>query len=185
MKKSISEIEKDNFLQTLQKRFESHPERHLNISWEEVLTKLDAQPQKIRSLYLMEETVGEPDVIDKDELTGAILFCDCSPESPKGRCSLCYDLEALDSRKEHKPMDAAVNMAETMGITLLDESQYRKLQTLGAFDLKTSTWLQTPETIRQLGGAIFGDRRYDTVFVYHNGASSYYAVRGFRGILKI
>ena len=182
---SISKIEKDNLLQTLQKRFESHPERHLNISWEEVLTKLEAQPQKIRYLYLMEETGGEPDVIGKDELTGAILFCDCSHESPKVRRSLCYDTGALDSRKDNKPVNSACAMALTMGIELLDETQYRKLQTLGPFDLKTSSWLKTPESVRKLGGAVFGDCRYDAVFVYHNGASSYYATRGFRGILKV
>ncbi|WP_428224487.1 DUF4256 domain-containing protein [Flavobacterium sp.] len=183
--KILTQLEKQQLLQTLQKRFLAHPERHLNVTWEEVIAKLESQPNKLYSLFLMEETGGEPDVIGKDELTGAILFCDCSPESPKGRRSLCYDTEALNSRKENKPENSACAMAQTMGIELLEETQYRKLQSLGAFDLKTSTWLKTPEAVRKLGGAIFGDCRYDTVFVYHNGASSYYAARGFRGMLFV
>jgi class 3 adenylate cyclase len=172
-------------LNTLQTRFEKHPARHAGMDWAAVQAKLEAHPEKLWSLSIMEETGGEPDVVGFDEKTGEYLFFDCAPESPKGRRSLCYDRTAWEARKEHKPADNAVDAAAAMGIELLTEAQYRALQQLGAFDLKTSSWVSTPENIRQLGGALFCDRRFDTVFVYHNGADSYYAARGFRGILKI
>lgn len=172
-------------LQTLKSRFEQHPNRHKNIQWQEVEKRLQASPEKLRSLFEMEETGGEPDVIGKEESTGEIIFCDCAPESPKGRRSLCYDNEALLARKEHKPANSAVGMAEEMGIELLTEEQYRELQTLGTFDTKTSSWVNTPVEMRQLGGALFCDRRFGRVFTYHNGVQSYYAGRGFRGMLKV
>lgn len=172
-------------LQTLKSRFEQHPNRHKNIQWQEVEKRLQASPEKLRSLFEMEETGGEPDVIGKDKSTGEIIFCDCAPESPKGRRSLCYDNEALLARKEHKPANSAVGMAEEMGIELLTEEQYRELQTLGIFDTKTSSWVNTPGEMRQLGGALFCDRRFGRVFTYHNGVQSYYAGRGFRGMLKV
>ena len=157
----------------------------MGLSWEEVKARLEASPEKLWSLQQMEETGGEPDVVIFDKKSKQLLFIDCSKETPKGRRSLCYDQEALNSRKEHKPKNSALNLAAEMGIELLSEEQYRELQQLGDFDLKTSSWLQTPASVRELGGAIFGDRRYDRVFIYHNGAQSYYAVRGFRGVLKI
>lgn len=178
--------EREALIAALKERFAKHPERHEGIAWEEVAVRLDAaDPAKLWSLREMERTGGEPDVVGRDPETGEILFVDCSPESPKGRRSVCYDPEALESRKAHKPADSAVGMAEAMGIELLTEEQYRELQRLGAFDRKTSSWIRTPEKIRRLGGALFCDRRYDTVFVYHNGAESYYASRGFRGMLRI
>ncbi|MBW7934087.1 MAG: DUF4256 domain-containing protein [Gemmatimonadaceae bacterium] len=172
-------------LNTLQKRFEMHPHRHAGLKWADVQARIDADPAALRALEAMERTGGEPDVIAVEQKTGGYLFVDCSPESPKGRRSLCYDREALESRKEFPPKDAALAVAAEMGITLLTEDQYRQLQTLGEFDTKTSSWLETPPAIRTLGGAIFGDRRYDHVFIYHNGASSYYAARGFRGARRV
>ncbi|MFZ4509205.1 MAG: DUF4256 domain-containing protein [Fimbriimonas sp.] len=172
-------------LDTLQSRFQKHPGRHPDLAWHEVRARLDASPDSLRTLQQMEQTGGEPDVVGQDPLTGQIVFFDCSAESPKGRRSLCYDLDALNSRKENKPQDSAVSMATAMGVELLTEDQYRWLQTTGRFDLKTSSWLKTPEKIRKLGGAIFGDCRYETVFVFHNGADSYYASRGFRGCLRV
>ena len=176
--------QQNDLLETLQARFEKHAKRHKGLAWDDVAERLKKHPQKLWSLHEMERTGGEPDVIGHDKKSGEILFCDCSAESPDRR-SLCYDREALDSRKENKPAGSAMEMAEEMGIELLNEEQYRDLQKLGAFDLKTSSWLATPPEIRKLGGAIYGDRRYDRVFVYHNGASSYYAARGFRGLLKV
>ncbi len=159
--------------------------RHKGLEWSDVQKRLEANPDTIWSLNEMERTGGEPDVIGHDKKSGEFLFADCSAETPKDRRSLCFDKEALDSRKEHKPDGSAVEMAEAMGIEILSEDQYRELQKLGKFDLKTSSWIQTPDAIRKLSGALFCDRRYETVFVYHNGASSYYAVRGFRGMLKV
>lgn len=172
-------------LTTLKTRFDKHTNRHQDIDWAKVEAKLQANPEKLRSLHEMEQTCGEPDVVAYDCNTDEYTFIDCSAETPKGRRSVCYDREALDSRKEHKPENSALDMAAAMGIELLTEEQYRHLQTLGAFDLKTSSWIQTPSSIRKFGGALFCDRRYDHVFTYHNGASSYYAVRGFRGLLKV
>ena len=169
----------------LQARFEDHPHRHEGISWQKVRARLEAKPEKLRSLAEMEASGGEPDVIGVDKKTGAYLFVDCSEQSPEGRRSLCYDGAALASRKEHKPKGSAAQAAEAMGASLLTVEQYRRLQELGEFDTKTSSWLQTPSNIRSLGGAIFGDRRYDTVFIYHNGAESYYAARGFRCALEV
>lgn len=176
--------EQDALLQTLRARFERNMHRHPGVSWADVRARLDAGPTALRSLRKMEVTGGEPDLVSMDGDAAAYTFCDCASESPLGRRSGCYDREALDARKENKPEHAAVEMAAEMGIELLTESQYRALQQLGAFDLKTSSWISTPTSIRQLGGALFCDRRYDTVFVYHNGASSYYAARGFRGLLR-
>ena len=184
-KTKLSKEQQDEILQTLETRFKKNIDRHKNIKWSEVQKRLQANQQKLRSLYEMEETGGEPNVVGKDEKTGEIIFFDCSAESPKGRRSLCYDREALESRKEHKPKKSAIAMAAEMGIEILSEEQYRTLQKLGDFDLKTSSWIETPEKIRKLGGALFCDRRYDTVFVYHNGAESYYAARGFRGSLRV
>jgi hypothetical protein len=169
----------------LKARFEKNKQRHKGIDWANVQAKLEANQEKLWSLYEMEETGGEPDVVGIDKKTGEYLFYDCSAESPKGRRSVCYDHEALESRKEHKPENSAFEMAADMGIELLTEEQYRELQKLGNFDTKTSSWILTPANIRKLGGAIFMDRRYDTVFLYHNGAESYYAARGFRGSLKV
>lgn len=177
--------EHKQLLQLLQNRFEQNSHRHQGIQWENVVTKLEQQPLKLQSLQAMEETGGEPDVVAYDEATNEYLFYDCSVESPKGRRSWCYDAKALDERKEFKPENSAVAVAEAMGIMLLNESEYRYLQQLGPFDTKTSSWLFTPAPIRALGGALFGDYRYKTVFVYHNGASSYYAARGFRGSLRV
>jgi hypothetical protein len=172
-------------LLTLKSRFEKHSNRHEGMTWEAVLERLDAAPEKLDTLYEMEQTGGEPDVVGLDVATGELLFCDCSAETPKGRRSLCYDREALEARKEYKPVTSAKDLAASMGIELLTETQYRELQLLGNFDTKTSSWIQTTEAIRSLGGALFCDRRYNHVFVYHNGADSYYAVRGFRGLLRV
>ncbi|MGE3273902.1 MAG: DUF4256 domain-containing protein [Vicinamibacterales bacterium] len=176
--------ERKALLQTLQARFDAHPRRHPKLSWTDVQARLEKRPESLRALGEMEATGGEPDVIGR-ETSGAVVFCDCAAESPAGRRSLCFDRAALDARKENKPAGSAVEMAHAMGITLLTEAEYRQLQELGEFDLKTSSWIQTPAAIRSLGGALFCDRRYDTVFVYHNGAQSYYAARGFRGLLRV
>jgi hypothetical protein len=174
------------FLATLKARFEANMSRHKGIRWDKVQARLEAASEKHRrALAEMEQTGGEPDVVGYGGKTGEFLFVDCAPESPKGRRSVCYDRTALDSRKEHKPKTSAMEMAAAMGIELLTEEEYRNLQTLGEFDLKTSSWLKTPPEIRALGGAIFGDRRYGRVFTYHNGADSYYAARGFRGLIKV
>ncbi|WP_214878398.1 DUF4256 domain-containing protein [Exiguobacterium sp. ERU653] len=172
-----------DLLSTLKLRFDDHPERHKHVSWSDISTKIEAAEEKLLSLFQMEQTGGEPDVICLP--SGGLAFCDCSVESPSGRRSLCYDEPALEARKKNKPVGSAVALSEQMGITLLDEDTYRHLQTLGAFDLKTSSWIQTPDTIRQKGGALFCDRRYGHIFVYHNGADSYYAARGFRGMFMI
>lgn len=177
--------ERDALLKTLRHRFEHNAGRHRGITWADVQARLESSADKVQSLLAMEKTGGEPDVIGRDQATGAYLFCDCSAESPAGRRSVCYDREGLESRKEHKPRDCAMDMAAAMGIELLTEHQYRDLQKLGDFDTKTSSWIQTPPAIRKLGGALFGDRRYGVVFVYHNGAQSYYAARGFRGRLRV
>lgn len=181
----LSDEQRRTLLEVLKQRFEENEQRHEKMGWDNVLLKLDENPQKLAVLHQMEETGGEPDVIGYEAETGMFLFCDCSKESPAGRRSLCYDRSALESRKKNKPENSAVDMAAEIGIELLTEEQYRTLQTLGEFDLKTSSWLETPEAIRKRGGAIFGDCRYGQVFVYHNGADSYYAARGFRGILKV
>ncbi|MGA0610636.1 DUF4256 domain-containing protein [Caldimonas sp. KR1-144] len=177
--------EREQLLQVLKARFEKNMHRHQGVAWADVRARLDAYPQALKSLQAMEASGGEPDVIAHDQDTGRCTFCDCSAESPSGRRSLCYDVEALESRKEHKPQGSAVEMAAEMGIELLTEAQYRALQTLGEFDVKTSSWIRTPPEIRALGGALFCDRRYGQVFVYHNGAPSYYAARGFRGALVV
>jgi hypothetical protein len=175
----------EELIGALKARFEKNMNRHQGLEWEKVRARLEANPEKVRSLGEMERTGGEPDVAGYDTKSGEYIFYDCSAESPKGRRSLCYDREALDSRKEHKPESSAVELAATMGIELLTEEQYRELQRLGEFDTKTSSWVITPPEIRRLGGALFCDRRYDHVFVYHNGAESYYAARGFRGSLRL
>lgn len=181
----ITTKQKDELLKTLKTRFEKNMNRHKGINWSDVESRLEANPEKLWSLNEMEETGGEPDVISYDKKTKEYNFNDCSEESPKGRRSLCYDRAALNSRKEHKPKNSALDMAAEMGIEILTEEQYRELQKLGKFDMKTSSWIETPDDIRKLGGAIFCDYRYDTVFVYHNGAESYYAARGFRGSLRV
>ncbi|SHI41744.1 Protein of unknown function [Tangfeifania diversioriginum] len=183
--KHLSQEEGEKLLKTLQTRFEKNRHRHQNINWAEVQTKLENLPEKLWSLNEMEETGGEPDVIGYDTKTSEFIFYDCSAESPKGRRSVCYDPEALESRKKFKPKNSAVGMAQEMGIELLTEEQYRELQQLGEFDTKTSSWVVTPPEIRERGGALFGDRRFGKVFIYHNGAESYYAARGFRGCLKV
>lgn len=177
--------ESDDLLQALKARFEKNMRRHRRIAWPDVHARLVGNPAALKSLREMESTGGEPDVIAQDKETGQYTFCDCSAESPTGRRSVCYDREALDSRKEHKPENSAVEMAAEMGIDLLTEEQYRELQKLGDFDTKTSSWVRTPPDVRELGGALFCDRRYGKVFVYHNGAQSYYAARGFRGSLRV
>lgn len=177
--------ERDELLTTLKIRFERNMHRHRGIGWAEVLQRLQANAGALKALSAMEATGGEPDVTGLDKATGAFTFCDCSPESPLGRRSLCYDAAALDARKENKPQGSAVKAAADMGIELLTEAQYRELQALGEFDLKTSSWIRTPDDVRSLGGALFCDRRYGRVFVYHNGAQSYYAARGFRGRLSV
>ena len=177
--------EHEQIIKTLRIRFEKHKARHQSIEWSDVEIRLRAQVHKLDILCRMENTGGEPDVVGKDNNTGAYIFFDCSPESPSGRRSFCYDPEALASRKENKPLDSAIGAAAEIGIALLTEQQYRQLQELGKFDLKTSSWVKTPEKIRSLGGALFCDRRYDTVFLYHNGAESYYAARGFRGCITV
>jgi hypothetical protein len=183
--KKLSEQEQSELLKVLKTRFEKNKQRHKGLDWADVETRLKKENDKLWSLQQMEVSGGEPDVVGQDKATGAYIFSDCSAESPKGRRSLCYDREALDSRKEFKPGNNVIDMAAEMGIELLTEEQYRSLQQLGKFDMKTSSWLVTPPGIRKLGGAIFGDFRYDHVFIYHNGAASYYAARGFRGSLKI
>jgi hypothetical protein len=182
---ALSTKQREEILRTLKARFEKNLRRHQGVSWAELQAKLEASADKLWSLSEMERTGGEPDVIGRDQRSGGFIFVDCSEQSPKGRRSLCYDREALNSRKEHKPEDSAIDMAAAMGIELLTEEQYRELQTLGAFDTTTSSWVKTPPAIRRLGGALFCDRRFDTVFLYHNGAESYYAARGFRGALKV
>lgn len=172
-------------LHTLKSRFDKHMQRHQGLGWTEVEARLAENPAALRSLAAMEETGGEPDVIGRDDATGRFVFCDCAPETPSGRRSLCFDRAALEARKEHKPRTSATEMAAEMGIELLDEAQYRALQELGEFDHKTSSWIATPPDVRKLGGALFCDRRYGRVFTYHNGAESYYAVRGFRGWLAV
>jgi hypothetical protein len=177
--------QRDELLGLLKTRFESNMNRHKGLSWAKIRARLDAHPEKLQSLFEMERTGGEPDVVGLDKKTGEILFMDCSAESPAGRRSVCYDREALESRKANKPANSAVGMAEDMGIELLTEKQYRELQKLGAFDSKTSSWVQTPAAIRELGGALFCDRRYGAVFLSHNGAESWYSARGFRGVLRV
>jgi hypothetical protein len=184
-KKELSAEQRKELLNTLKIRFEKNMNRHKGHTWATVLSKLEARPDKLWSLQEMENTGGEPDLVAYDKETGEYIFYDCSVESPKGRRSLCYDGEALKSRKEFKPVNNAMDMAAAMGIEILTEAEYRELQKLGNFDAKTSSWLKTPAEIRKLGGALFGDFRYGTVFLYHNGAESYYAVRGFRGSLRI
>ncbi|HEY1264817.1 MAG TPA: DUF4256 domain-containing protein [Terriglobales bacterium] len=184
-KKSFSLEQREQLLRTLRVRFEKNMPRHPALAWDKVQARLQANLEKFWSLSRMERTGGEPDVIALDENTGEYIFYDCSPESPKDRRSLCYDREALDSRKEHKPKGSALDLAAAMDVELLTEEQYRGLQKLGEFDTKTSSWIQTPPAIRKLGGALFCDRRFDTVFLYHNGAESYYAARGFRALLRI
>jgi len=183
--KNLSPDKREELLRVLKARFEKNMNRHKGLEWAQVQAKLEANAEKLWSLSEMERTGGEPDVVGHDEKTGEYIFYDCSAESPKGRRSICYDRQALESRKEHKPEHNAIDMAAAMGIELLTEQQYRDLQKLGNFDTKTSSWVKTPSNIRKLGGALFCDRRYDTVFVYHNGAESYYAARAFRGSLRI
>ena len=184
-KKELSSVQREELLKTLKTRFEKNMNRHKAIEWAKVQAKLEANTEKLWALNEMERTGGEPDVVAFDKKTGEYIFYDCSQESPVGRRSLCYDREAMESRKEHKPKNNVIDMATAMGIELLSEEEYRDLQKLGNFDTKTSSWVQTPPNIRKLGGAIFCDRRYGTIFVYHNGADSYYAARGFRGSLKV
>jgi Protein of unknown function (DUF4256) len=184
-KKELSPEQRKELLGELQARFEKNMNRHKSLAWAEVQAKLEANPEKLWSINEMERTGGEPDVVGHDEKTGEYIFYDCSVESPKGRRSFCYDSEALASRKENKPKDNAMAAAAAMGVELLTEEEYRGLQKLGTFDTKTSSWVKTPSNVRKLGGALFCDRRFDTVFVYHNGAESYYAARAFRGSLRI
>jgi len=184
-KKKLSPELREELLKTLKARFEKNMNRHKGLEWAKVQARLEANTEKMYSVNEMEITGGEPDVVGQDKKTGEYIFYDCSAESPKDRRSLCYDHEALEKRKEHKPVDSAINMATDMGIEILTEEQYRDLQELGKFDTKTSSWVKTPSEIRKLGGALFCDRRYNTVFVYHNGAESYYAARGFRGSLRV
>ena len=184
-KKKLSASEASALLSTLAQRFEKNMDRHKGLIWADVQTKLESQPEKLWSLYQMEESGGEPDVIGYDKKTDIYIFNDCAPESPKGRRSVCYDDDALESRKQNKPKNSALGMAAEMGISILNEEEYRKLQELGHFDTKTSSWVRTPDAIRENGGAIFGDYRYGHIFIYHNGAESYYAARGFRGSLEV
>ena len=184
-KKKLSAAERDGLLSALKARFEKNMNRHKGLEWSKVQSRLEGSPDKLWSLDKMEETGGEPDVVGIDKSTGEYIFYDCSPESPKDRRSICYDHAALEARKEHKPENSAMQMAADMGIEILTEEEYRQLQKLGKFDTKTSSWVKTPEDIRKLGGAVFCDRRYNQVFLYHNGAESYYAARGFRGSLKV
>jgi hypothetical protein len=181
----LTKKQSETLLSVLRERFENNTKRHKGVEWSHVESRITSNPEALQSLHEMEATGGEPDVIDHDKKTGTVVFCDCSAESPSGRRSLCFDREALDSRKENKPKGSAGDMAAAIGIELLAEADYRKLQKLGSFDLKTSSWVATPADIRKLGGALFCDRRYDTVFVYHNSAESYYASRGFRGLLRV
>lgn len=175
----------ETLLKVLKSRFEKNMDRHQSLEWAKIQTRLEANPERLRSLSEMEKTGGEPDVVGYDKKTGEYTFCDCSAESPEGRRSVCYDREGLESRKEHRPATSAMDMATAMGIELLTEDQYRDLQKLGSFDTKTSSWVKTPPDVRQLGGALFCDRRFGRVFVYHNGAQSYYAARAFRGLLRV
>lgn len=184
-KKALTSVQSDEILKTLKSRFEKNSNFHKSLDWDKIQLKLEKSPEKLWSLYEMERTGGEPDVIELDKKTGEYVFFDCSTETPKDRRSFCYDRAALDARKAFKPKDTAIDMCADMGIELMTEDQYRQLQELGSFDTKTSSWLVTPAPIRKLGGAIFADRRYDHVFIYHNGADSYYAVRGFRGVLRV
>lgn len=184
-KTSLSHVEQSDLLNTLKIRFDNNLHRHKNINWIDVLKNLENAPEKLKSLFEMERTEGEPDVVGYEEKTKEFIFMDCSKESPKGRRSYCYDQKALDSRKKNKPKNNAITVAQEMGVDILTEEQYRGLQQLEAFDLKTSCWIKTPNEIRNLGGAIFCDRRYDKVFTYHNGAESYYAARGFRTFINI
>lgn len=183
--KDLEAKQRQDLLEALRNRFEKNMNRHKQLEWGDVQARLQADPEKLWSLSEMESSGGEPDVVGHDKKTGEYVFYDCSAESPKGRRSICYDRKALESRKEHKPKNSAADMASAMGIELLTEEQYRELQTLGEFDTKTSSWIKTPAGIRKLGGALFCDRRYNTVFVYHNGAESYYAARGFRGSVRV
>lgn len=183
--RELSSKQRETLLSTLRTRFERHMNRHEGLDWAGIQARLEADPLKLWSLNEMERTGGEPDVVGFENQTAGYLFCDCSSESPKGRRSLCYDRAALESRKKHRPENSAVDMADAMGVELLTEGQYREMQKFGEFDLKTSSWVKTPTDIRELGGAIFCDRRYNTVFTYHNGAEAYYAARGFRGLLKV
>ncbi len=185
MKKALSPKEREELVNTLKARFEKNIQRHKSLDWIKVQARLEADAEKLWSLNEMERSGGEPDVVAYDKKTREYIFYDCSAESPKDRRNVCYDHEALEARKEHKPGDSAVGMAADMGIEILTEEQYRELQKLGNFDMKTSSWVMTPAEIRKLGGALFCDRRYDTVFLYHNGAESYYAARGFRGSLRV
>ncbi len=184
-KRNIKPNQQEELVRVLKTRFENNMDRHPGLAWAQVLARLEDNPEKLWSLHEMEGTGGEPDVIGYDKKTNAYLFVDCSAETPKGRVSVCYDRQGLESRKEHKPENNAMDMAATMGIELLTEEQYRELQKLGCFDSKTSSWVKTPADIRKLGGALFGDRRYGQVFIYHNGAQSYYSVRAFRGSLWV
>lgn len=184
-RKTLSAADKERLLGVLESRFGKHMERHKGITWARVLARLDGSPEKLWSLNEMEDTGGDPDVVGFDKKTEAFIFVDCSPETPKGRTSVCYDRGGWESRKEHRPKDTAMDMAAAMGIEMLTQEQYRELQNLGEFDLKTSSWVKTPDDIRKLGGALFCDRRFGHVFVYHNGAQSYYAARGFRGCLMV
>ncbi len=185
MSRKLTAKQKEELLKTLKARFEKNMSRHKGLVWDNIQKKIEASEVKLNSLYLMEETGGEPDVVAYDKKSSEYLFFDCSAESPKARRNVCYDRKALDDRKTFKPKNTAMDMAEEMGIEILNEVQYRQLQEIGEFDLKTSSWIITPAPIRKLGGALFCDRRYDTVFVYHNGAISYYSARGFRGMLKV
>ena len=184
-KRELSSEQRKELLRALKDRVEKNMNRHRGLAWGEVAARLEARAEKLWSLSEMERTGGEPDIVGQDQKTGEYVFYDCSAESPNGRRSLCYDREALDARKEHKPKDSAIGMASAMGVELLTEEQYRELQKFGEFDTKTSSWVQTPAGVRKLGGALFCDRRFDTVFVYHNGAESYYAARGFRSSVRV
>jgi|ERR1051325_4208782 hypothetical protein len=184
-KKKLSTTQREELISVLRTRFEKNVTRHKGLDWDKVQARMEAHPEKLWSLHEMESTGGEPDVVGYDKKSGEYIFYDCAAESPQGRRSICYDREALEARKEHKPKNSALDMAADMGIELLTEAEYRELQKLGNFDSKTSSWVKTPAAIRHLGGALFCDRRYDTVFVYHNGAESYYAARGFRGSLRV
>jgi hypothetical protein len=181
----MKSAEREQLLATLQARFGAHPKRHAGVTWAQVLTRLDSKPAALKTLAALEASGGEPDVVAHDTASGDIHFCDCAPESPAGRRSLCYDRAALDARKENKPAGCVLDMARELGVELLTEAQYRALQQLGEFDRKTSSWILTPPEVRKLGGALFCDRRYGQVFTYHNGAESYYAARGFRGLLRV
>ena len=184
-RRELSQKERDELMSILAARFNSYPNRHKGLDWKKIQERLLANPQKLWSLHQMESTGGEPDVAGFDEKPGEYIFFDCSAETPKDRRSLCYDRKALESRKEFKPRNSAVDAASSMGVDLMNEKQYMEIQTLGKFDTRTSSWLKTPPEIRELGGAIFGDRRYNHVFIYHNGAESYYSGRGFRGVLRV